>query len=173
MSSRRFTSRREEEENVKIIVGVSDAKVSSDTADVLATYSLGSCIGVSLYDSTVKVAGLLHFQLPSASMDAERAKANPLMFADSGLQHLLSAMEAAGAQKRRLKVKLAGAAQMLNDANVFNIGKRNHAAIRKVLWQHGMFVDSESIGGKTPRTLYVSVADGTVLLKCGGESTEL
>jgi chemotaxis protein CheD len=158
---------------MKIIVGVSDAKVSGDPADVLATYSLGSCIGVSMYDPAAKIGGLLHFQLPSASLDAERAKGNPMMFADSGLQHLLREMQGAGAEKRRLKVKLAGGAQMLNDAALFNIGKRNHAAIRKALWQQGLFVDAESVGGGSPRTLFLSVGDGTLTLKCGGESCDL
>jgi chemotaxis protein CheD len=158
---------------VKIIVGVSDAKISTDAADVLATYSLGSCIGVSLYDAAASVAGLLHFQLPSASMDAERARSNPMMFADSGLRQVLEEMEALGAQKRRMKVKLAGGAQMLNDANLFNIGKRNHAAIRKVLWQQGMFVEAEAVGGTTPRTLFLSVLDGTLTLKCGTETSNL
>lgn len=158
---------------MKIIIGVSDAKVSGDPADVLATYSLGSCIGVSMYDPAAKIGGLLHFQLPSASLDAERAKSNPMMFADTGLQHLLREMEGAGAQKRRLKIKLAGGAQMLNDAALFNIGKRNHAAVRKALWQHGLFVDAEAVGGGSPRTLFLSVVDGRLTLKCDGKSCDL
>lgn len=156
---------------MKIIVGVSDAKVSKDAADVLVTYSLGSCIGVCLYDAAATVAGLLHFQLPSSSLDADRARANPLMFADSGLQWILREMESRGARKRRLKVKLAGGAQMLNDAALFNIGKRNHAAIRKTLWQQGIFVESEAVGGTVPRTLLMSVQDGAVTLKCGAETS--
>lgn len=155
---------------MKIIVGVSDARVSNDVEDVLATFSLGSCIGVSLYDPAAAVAGMLHFQLPSAAMDAERAKANPLMFGDTGLLCILKNMEKLGAQKRRMKVKLAGGAQMLNDSALFNIGKRNHAAIRKALWQQGMFVEAEAVGGDQPRTLFLAVADGTLTLKCGTQT---
>lgn len=158
---------------MKIIVGVSDARISGDPADVLATFSLGSCIGVSMYDPVAKVAGLLHFQLPSSSLDTGRADRNPLMFADTGLQHLLNGMEESGAQKRRLNVKLAGGAQMLNDASMFNIGKRNHTAIRKALWQQGILVSAEAVGGTSPRSLFLSVVDGTLQLKCDGESRDL
>jgi chemotaxis protein CheD len=128
---------------VTIVVNVSDAKLSDDVEDVIATYSLGSCIAVSLYDPVKKIGGMLHFQLPSSSIDATRAKQLPTMFADTGMDYLLKQMEGLGAQRKRMKVKIAGAAQMLNDAAMFNIGKRNHAAIRKLLWQQGMFIDGK------------------------------
>jgi chemotaxis protein CheD len=156
-----------------IVVSISDAKVTAAADATLVTYSLGSCIGVALYDPVVRVAGMLHFQLPSASMDANRAKEAPLMFADTGLAALLAAMEAEGAQKRRMRVKLAGGAQMLNDATVFNIGRRNHAAVRKVLWQHGMLIDAEDVGGGAPRNLYLRAADGETTVRMNNELTLL
>lgn len=156
-----------------IIVNVSDARITADKADVLATYSLGSCIAVAAYDPVCGVGGMLHYQLPTSTMDPARAKQNPSMFADTGMAHLMEQMAARGAQKRRLKVKLAGAAQMLNDDNLFNIGRRNHAAIRKILWQYGLFIDGEDVGGTTPRNLYLSVAEGTVTVKKAGESVQL
>jgi chemotaxis protein CheD len=151
-----------------ITINVSDARASGDPADTLVTYSLGSCIGVCLYDPIARVAGLLHYQLPTSTMDKAKADNNPFMFADTGMGALLPMMEALGAQKRRLKVKLAGGAAMLNDASSFNIGKRNHAAIRKILWQHGMFIESEDVGGGAPRTVYLRVADGSLTIKSGG-----
>ena len=158
---------------MNIIVNISDAQTSAKPDDTIVTYALGSCIGVALWDPVARVGGMLHFQLPTSTMDAQRAKDNPLMFADSGMDVLLDKMQAMGAQKKRMKVKLAGAAEMLNDAKVFNIGRRNHAAIRKVLWQHGMFIDKEDIGGSTPRNLYLHVADGTVSVRAQNKETKL
>jgi chemotaxis protein CheD len=158
---------------MQLTVNISDAKVSRNAGDTLVTYSLGSCIGVTLCDPTIPVAGLLHFQLPSSTMDPERAKRQPHLFGDSGLQSLLAMMEAAGANKKRLKVKLAGGAKMFEDSGTFDIGKRNHTAIRKALWQAGLFVDKEDVGGSSPRTVYVSVADGRVTLKTGSHTSEL
>jgi chemotaxis protein CheD len=158
---------------MNIVVNVSDARSSADPGDTIITYSLGSCIGVCVYDPAAKVAGMLHFQLPSATMDATRAAQQPLMFADSGMDQLLGQVTSLGANKKRLKVKIAGGAQMLNDGGLFNIGRRNHASIRKVLWQHGLFLDGEDVGGTTPRTLHMQVADGTVTCKMQGQSKAL
>ncbi len=158
---------------MNVIVSVSDAKTSRDPASVLATYSLGSCIGVSLYDPVAKIGGMLHFQLPTSTLDAAKAKERPLMFADTGMECLIGQMQSIGAAKKHLKVKLAGAAQILNDNNLFNIGRRNHTAIRKILWQHGLFVDGEDIGGSSPRTMYLAIADGTVTIKTQGNSLNL
>jgi chemotaxis protein CheD len=49
----------------KVIIGISDANVSNDPQDILETLSLGSCIGVCLYDPTTTMGGMLHYQLPS------------------------------------------------------------------------------------------------------------
>jgi chemotaxis protein CheD len=158
---------------MQLTVNISDAKVSANAGDVLATYSLGSCIGVAIYDPQLPLAGLLHFQLPNASMDPARAQQNPCMFGDSGLALLLQQMEARGANRRRLKIKLMGGAKMLNDASTFDIGRRNHTAIRKALWHYGLFVDAEDCGGTTPRTVYLNVSDGQILMKRGGETLNL
>jgi chemotaxis protein CheD len=155
------------------VVSISDAKVSDRPDDVLVTYSLGSCIGVALHDPHRCMAGLLHFQLPTSTLDADRAKQNPMMFADTGFDALLGRMLSAGADKKRMKVKIAGGAKMLNDATTFDIGRRNHTAIRKVLWHHGLFLDKEDCGGTTPRTMYLSVSDGTLVLKVQGETRTL
>ena len=160
-------------QDMLVVVTVADAKASAAEADVLVTYSLGSCVGVALYDPAMRVAGMLHYQLPASSLDPDRARQNPMMFADTGMEWLLRAMEALGAQRRRMKVKLAGAAQILDDAGLFNIGKRNHGAIRKLLWQQGMFIDAEAIGGSSPRTMYLSVADGVVTVKSQQRTQEL
>ncbi|MEI8198401.1 MAG: chemotaxis protein CheD [Phycisphaerae bacterium] len=158
---------------MQITVNISDAKASANPTDVLATYSLGSCIGVCLYDPVAHIAGMLHYQLPTASLDANRARDNPCMFADSGMVYLMEKITALGAQPKRIKVKIAGAAQMLNDGNLFNIGRRNHTAIRKILWQHGLFMEKEEIGGSAPRTLYMNVGDGSVLIKSNGTTSNL
>ena len=153
----------------KIVVNISDAKAANDPNVVLATYSLGSCIAVALYDPIAHIGGMLHFQLPSSSIDPDRARQFPLMYADTGMECLLHQMGDLGARPKCLKVKLAGAAQMLNDQNSFDIGRRNHAAIRKILWQYGMFIDAQDTGGSTPRNLYLAVADGIVTVKTNGQ----
>ncbi|MBN1764663.1 MAG: chemotaxis protein CheD [Sedimentisphaerales bacterium] len=158
---------------MKQIVDISDARVSRDPNDVIVTYSLGSCIGAVLYDPVTKVGGMLHFQLPSARSDPEKSGRNPAMYADSGLDYLIKKLISLGAEKKRLQVKIAGAAQMMNDAKMFQIGKRNYAAVRQYLWKNGMFIDAEDIGGKAARNMYLSLADGAVTVKCQGQTKQL
>jgi chemotaxis protein CheD len=157
----------------QIIVDVGDLQVTDLPEAVLATYALGSCVGISVYDPLARVGGLLHCQLPAATMNPERARERPAMFADTGLVALIRAVMAIGGQKRRLQVKLAGAAQMLGDDRVFNIGRRNYAAVRKALWQEGLLIDREDIGGTVARTMFVHVADGGVFVKSGSEMSRL
>jgi chemotaxis protein CheD len=165
MGRRVFAERR-----VNIVVAMSDAKASNNMDDVLSTYSLGSCIGVAVYDAHARVGGLLHYQLPASSADLQRARERPLMFADTGMQWLMGEVQRLGGQPRRLRVRLAGGAQMLNDGGLFDIGRRNHAAIRKILWQLGLFIEAEYVGGTAPRTLMLNVGNGALLIKSGGEN---
>jgi chemotaxis protein CheD len=154
---------------VQFVVNISDAKVASGDDDSIITYSLGSCIGVALYDPAKKIAGLLHFQLPSGAMDQARASQSPFMFADTGLTKLLELMAGAGADKKRLKCKIAGGAKMLEGTSTFDIGKRNHTSIRKALWQAGILLDGEDCGGTTPRTMSIHAGTGAVSLKRSGQ----
>ncbi len=152
----------------KTIVNVSDAKASNDPADLLTTYSLGSCIGVCLYDSATHTGGMLHYQLPDSKMDPERAQKKPFMFADTGMKILLGKLLSMGANKKRIQIKIAGGAEMNTGPKGFNIGKRNYLAIRKILWKNGMFIDAEDVGGFLPRNVYMNIADGAVTVRSNG-----
>lgn len=147
---------------------MSDAKVSGNSSDVLVTYSLGSCIGVCLYDPATNVGGMLHYQLPDSKMDPDRARGKPFMFADSGMRILVEKLVAMGAKKKRMQIRIAGGASMDTGPKGFDIGKRNHLAFRKIMWKNGMFVDAEDVGGFSPRNVYMDIADGTVTVKSNG-----
>ena len=101
-----------------IIIGISDLKVSNNSEDVLVTFALGSCICVSVYDPKVKVGGLLHFMLPDSSLDENKAKEIPGMFADTGIPLLFKSCYTYGAEKKRMVVKVAGGASILDDITI-------------------------------------------------------
>jgi chemotaxis protein CheD len=90
------------------------------------------------------------------------------MFADSGMKYLLEKLVSMGAQKKRMQVVITGGAEMSSGPQGFNIGKRNYLAIRKILWSNGMFIDTEDVGGSSPRNLYLYIADGTVVVRSDG-----
>jgi chemotaxis protein CheD len=153
---------------MNLIVGIADMKVTNDPEVVLITYSLGSCIGVTIYDPLARVGGLLHFMLPDSAIDKEKAKKTPGMFADSGIPLLFREAYRLGAEKRRLQVKLAGGAQILDDSGFFNIGKRNYMALRKIFWMNNVLITSEEVGGDVNRTLSLELATGRVYVKTSG-----
>ena len=152
-----------------VVVGVADCRISADPESVLITYALGSCIAVLIHDPVSNVGGLLHFMLPESAIDREKAKQNPYMFADTGIPLLFRSAYREGADKRRLMVYAVGGAQVMDPANVFNIGKRNHLAMRKILWKAGLLVHGEEVGGTASRTVRLEVAGGRVLLRGAGE----
>jgi len=156
-----------------LIIYVSDAKISSDVGDILVTYSLGSCIAVTLYDPVRKIGGMIHYQLPASSMDPQRAVRDPFMFADTGIKLLLDSLVNQGAEKRRLAVKIAGGAAMDNGPKGFDIGNRNILAARKILWQYGLMLKGQDVGGNYPRNMYLSIDDGTVIIKSNSQENTL
>ncbi len=154
---------------MNIIVGVSDMKVSNDPDSVLITYSLGSCIGIAIYDAVVKVGGLLHFMLPESSLDLEKAKKNPYMFADSGIPQLFKSAYKLGAKKQRMKVIVVGGSQILDQKGFFNIGKRNNMAARKMLHKNNVIISYNNVGGNSNRTVKLAINDGSLGLKISGQ----
>ena len=152
----------------KVVIGIADMKISDDPNTVLITYSLGSCIGVAVYDPVVKVGGILHYMLPSSSLDEEKAKMRPLMFANTGVPTLFKSCFKLGAKKNRMIVKVAGGSQLMDPSGFFNIGKRNYAALRKLFWRNNVIIDSEDIGGNVNRTMSLYIGTGRVTLKVSG-----
>jgi chemotaxis protein CheD len=154
---------------VKTIVGVSDMKVSNNKEEMLITYSLGSCIGVVVYDPKVQVGGMLHYMLPESGLDREKAERNPFMFADTGIPALFKSAYSLGAQKNRMRVVVVGGAQILDQKGFFNIGKRNHMALRKLFFKNGVLIDHEDVGGNVNRTIRIEIGSGEIYMKTSGQ----
>lgn len=158
---------------MKIIVGVADMRLSTEPTDMIITYSLGSCIGLTLFDSERRIGGLVHCMLPLSKIDAAKAAVNPFMFIDSGVAACLQALFDFGAQRKSLVAKVAGGAQIMDDKGLFNIGERNHTVVRKMLWKNNILISGEDVGGSAPRTMSLDLATGKTVLKIRGEEKEL
>lgn len=155
-----------------IVIGVSECRTSKDRDSYLVTYALGSCIGLAAYDPGSGVGGLLHFQLPDSTMDREMAESHPAMFADTGLQLLLSKLTRLGGDPKRTLIRIAGGAQMIGGPKIHGlrgslmpgegtgVGKQNYLAIRKLLWRHGLMLEGEAVGGGQGRTLGLTIGTG-------------
>ncbi len=153
---------------MKLIVGVSDMKVSNDPKATLVTYALGSCIGVAIFDPVTKAGGMLHYMLPESSLDENKARKNPYMFADTGIPSLFKAVYTLGAKKQRMKIAVMGGSQVLDQKGFFNIGKRNHAALRKMFFKNNVMVSYEDVGGNVNRTIRLEIKTGDIYNKVSG-----
>lgn len=148
-----------------ITVGISDLNVAKGD-DILVTYALGSCIGICLYDSVNKIAGLSHIMLPSSTLSV--AGGNEMKFADTAIPLLLKKMTAIGAKQIQIKAKIAGGAQMFimdKNSSVSNIGQRNAIAVKEVLSKLRIPIMAEDTGKNYGRTLYFGAADGIMKIK--------
>ncbi len=148
-----------------VTVGIADFKVSNNPEDTLVSYSLGSCIGLAVYDPVAGVGGLLHYMLPDSSINQEKAEKNPAMFANRGIPLLFKSCFRLGASKNRMIIKVAGGSRIMGGAGTFDIGKRNYAVLRKILSKNRVAIAGEDVGGSYNRTLYLQIADGRTSLK--------
>lgn len=153
---------------MKQIVGVADMKVSNNPADAVVTYSLGSCIGLVIYDPVVRAGGILHYMLPESGIDKEKAAKKPYMFADTGIPRLFKAAYALGAKKPRIKIFVAGGAEILDQNGFFNIGKRNYLALKKMFFKNKVMIDKQEVGGNINRTVRIEIATGDIFMKTSG-----
>jgi len=147
--------------------------VSNRRDEVLVTYSLGSCIGLAVYDPSAGVGGLIHSMLPLSKIDPVKAKTRPAMFVDTGIPMLLQAVLDLGATRRNLVVKAAGAARLLDARGTFKIGERNYVVLRKLLWKNRILIAAEDTGGSCARTVTLYMDTGRTTVKTRGVETEL
>lgn len=151
-----------------LVVGVADMVVSNDSSAEIVTYSLGSCLGITIYDPVKKIGGLLHLMLPDSKIDAAKAASVPFMFVDTGVPRLFHAAYNLGADRSRLDVKVAGGAQLLDQQGIFNIGIRNFDALGKLLVQNGLKLHATDVGGLSSRTVRLDLTTGLVTVKTPG-----
>ncbi|MFC1490090.1 chemotaxis protein CheD [Candidatus Latescibacterota bacterium] len=148
-------------------IGVADIKVTNDPDAVLVTYSLGSCLGIVVYDPVVKVGGLLHIMLPEATEEKSSPKFNPHKYIDTGVPILFKDAYKLGAKKNRMIVYVTGGSQIMDDSGFFNIGKRNIAALRKIFWKNGVMIKKENVGGSVSRTVRLYMVNGETTVSIG------
>ena len=161
---------RKIETRIRRVIGVADMAVSNSAEELLITYSLGSCIAVVIFDPVASVGGMLHYMLPESTLDPVKARMNPCMFADTGITHLFKSSYQMGARKENIVVKAVGGAQTLDPNGIFNIGKRNCLAMRKIFWRNNVAVSAEHVGGEINRTVRLLMDTGRVILKVGKEA---
>ena len=149
----------------KAVVGVGDVAVSNNPSVIISTYALGSCVGLVVYDSAVKAGGLIHVMLPDSTLSPDKAQRQPAMFADTGIPLMFRNLMGLRAERKRMKAFVAGGASVISGSDMFKIGERNIAAVKKVVNTLGIPVIKADLGGVNNRTVHLNIATGEVELK--------
>lgn len=155
------------------VVGIGEMSVSIDPTDVIATYSLGSCLGIALHDAECGVGGIIHCMLPLSRMNQRKAEVRPCMFVDTGLSELLREMCDRGAKRKNMVARIAGGAHMLDRKRTFRVGQRNYAVSRKILQKNDVQIEADDIGGTISRNMFFHVGTGDTAIKTGGSTSLL
>ncbi len=153
-------------------VGIADLAAAAD--GTLITIGLGSCVAIVLYDAWARVGGLAHVLLPHP--DPERVSDNPARYPITALPVLVARMTALGADRERLTARIAGGASMFTSLlpkGTVTIGARNVEAARETLAIAGIPLVGEDVGADHGRSVYLSLADGTVEVRSLARGTRV
>ncbi|ABC81146.1 chemotaxis protein CheD [Anaeromyxobacter dehalogenans] len=156
-----------------VTVGIGDLAVTGDPRAVIVTHGLGSCIALVAWDPGLRVGGMLHFQLPASALSPERALDAPGTFADTGIPLLFHRLYARGCRKEALVVKAAGGGSFNDRGGAFDIGRRNHAAMWRILRHARVAVVAEDVGGSRSRTVRLFLDSGRVTVQSGDQVAPL
>ena len=95
------------------------------------------------------------------------------MFGDIAIPMLFEEAYRLGAKKERLRVVIAGGAQVFEREDTFAIGKRNIVIARKLFWKNNILIAAEHVGDSIPRTLFLEIGSGRTWFSSRGENVEL
>lgn len=144
-------------------VGVGELATAQHPA-YLMTAALGSCVGVCLYDSSLKRGGLAHVMLPNALESVMPGLET--RFASFAVPELVRRLTASGSPKRKLVAKIAGGATMFSaDSSMSQIGPRNVAEVKRQLELAGIPLYAEDTGERHARTIELRLDTGELVVR--------
>lgn len=157
---------------MRSIVSVGEMKIGQ-TEDVLLTHPLGCCLGLTVYDPTTQIGGLLQAMLPLSKINLEKARINPFMFVDTGIPILFEKLNERGALKTGLVLKAVGCGNPMGNKEVFKIGKRNYHVLQEMLAKAGVCLTAEDVGGTASRAVQLDLSTGQTIINSNGVKSVL
>ncbi|MCC9601201.1 hypothetical protein LOC67_11650 [Stieleria sp. JC731] len=140
-----------------IIVG----DVMASDKPVLISTILGSCIAVCLYDDAIKAGGMNHFALPSGNLGSRKIAS----FGVHAMELLINDIMQLGGDRRRLKAKVFGGANVLGMSSEENIGQKNVDFVRKFLGMEQIPITAEYLGGDQGMQVLFEPCSGKAKMK--------
>ncbi len=154
------------------VIHVKMADLNTVTApDHIKTTGLGSCVGILLYDTKKKIAGMAHIMLPDSNL-VSVGELNKAKYADTAIPLLLEEMQKLGAIKRNIVAKIAGGSQMFKfkvTSDMMRIGPRNVDASKEMLSKYEIPIIAEDVGGDIGRTIEFDTVSGILHIRTANQ----
>jgi chemotaxis protein CheD len=132
----------------------------------LARAVLGSCVGVTMYDSYEKLGALAHVVLPAS----DGRSGTPGKFVDTAIPWMVEELLKRGASRRRIVAKLAGGSKMFTAQGPFLIGEQNAFEARKFLKEFKIPLLAEHLAGSHGRRVTLNCDTGLLDIEVVGQS---
>lgn len=175
-----------------VAVEMGELWVSGTPDERLLAAGLGACVGLCLYDPSVRLGAMAHIVLPHTPDPPPLFRGRPLALrpgkcADTALPLLLDQIIARGARVGRLRAAIAGGAHLFSPTphdskdmrgtpipSRLEIGPRCADAVRAALAREGIPLWAEDTGGTFGRTLSLCVRTGDFWVqRIGGDEQKL
>lgn len=144
-------------------VGLGDLAFSCEPKDVIKTFALASCVGITAFCAAPLVAGMIHIVLPDAP-EYSSVTQSPCYYAATGVPLFVERLAAHGCKKDEIIVNIYGGASSVRKNDFFNIGARNLAAVEESLRRLRVPFRLADVGGLVSRSLYLDVGTGAVAI---------
>ncbi len=141
-----------------ITVNIGSYIISKNPAR-LATWALGSCIAIVLFDPLISAGSLAHALLPQPHHEVD----SPGKYVTTAIHTMVRGLQSIGASIRRLRAVLVGGANILDFARNISVSTRNIQVAREVLTlKYGIPIIDEDVGGNVGRNVVFEIGKGIV-----------
>ncbi|MCB1158308.1 MAG: chemotaxis protein CheD [Leptospiraceae bacterium] len=152
------------------IINVGIAEIRSAKSPYVLRTTLGSCIGVVLYQPDMKIGAIAHIMLSKDPIGRDKLK-NPDKYVETAMPRLIQMFESEGCRPGTYSARVFGGASMFKNINssfLQHIGEDNINTVREFLQWNQIPLLVEDVGGHEGRTISLYLDDGRILLKKAG-----
>ena len=158
LGSGRYFNQEFKAETVKIALG---QQAVSDRPDLMIATTLGSCVAACIHDPVRGIGGMNHFMLPDLPASELEGAGVAARYGSVAMERLINALLAAGAERRRLRVKLFGGGRVIESS--YDIGGLNGRFALDYVRTEGLMLAGQDLGGGSARRLHYFPHSGRAL----------
>jgi len=143
-----------------VTVNIGEYIVASSPT-ILATWALGSCVSIILFDPFKKIGSLSHCMLPEPKSPSDN---NDPKYVCVAITNMLDELERVGSNISHLRAAIIGGANIFKFAKSFDIGKRNVQKAIALLRANNIPIDVMDTGGSKGRNVVFLLSTGEIMV---------